>query len=219
MGVDRAAAQAAGAAHDEAVLGRLDVGAEAAQAVDDGRDAVGLLQAQLGGAAHHRLALGEAAEQRDQRQLVDRQRHLVGLDHGAAERPSRATSSSATGSPAGCPACGSSSVADDDRAHPLRDAEEADARPVDRDVLEHDPRARHEHRGGGVEGGRRGVAGDVDAVELELVLRVHGQRVAVALDARAGAREHALGVVAARRRLDAPSSRPRRAGPRAARTT
>ena len=32
---------------DEAVVGGLDVGAEAAQAVDDGRDPVGLLDAQL----------------------------------------------------------------------------------------------------------------------------------------------------------------------------
>ena len=34
---DDAAAQAAGALDDEAVVGRLDLGAEAAQAVDDGR--------------------------------------------------------------------------------------------------------------------------------------------------------------------------------------
>ena len=47
VGGDRAAAQAAGAADDEAVVGGLDVGAEAAQAVDDGRDPVGLLDAQL----------------------------------------------------------------------------------------------------------------------------------------------------------------------------
>ena len=72
--------------HREAVLGRLDVGAEAAQPLDDAGDAVGLLQAQLLRAAHDRLALGEAAEQRHQRQLVDRQRHLLGLDDGALER-------------------------------------------------------------------------------------------------------------------------------------
>ena len=47
MGVDPPAAQAAGAAHGEAVVGRLDVGAEAAQPVDDRRDPVGLLDAQL----------------------------------------------------------------------------------------------------------------------------------------------------------------------------
>ena len=85
-GVDRAAAQAARAAHGEAVGGRLDVGAEPAQALDDARDAVGLLHAQLLRAAHDRLALGEAAEQRHERQLVDRQRHLVGLDDRALER-------------------------------------------------------------------------------------------------------------------------------------
>ena len=40
VSVDPAAAQAAGAADDEAVRRRLDVGAESAQAVDDGGDAV-----------------------------------------------------------------------------------------------------------------------------------------------------------------------------------
>ena len=71
---------------DEAVLGRLDVGAEPAQALDHAGDAVGLLHAQLLRAAHDRLALGEAAEQGHERQLVDRQRHLLGLDHGPLER-------------------------------------------------------------------------------------------------------------------------------------
>ena len=51
VGGDRAAAQAAGAADDEAVVGGLDVGAEAAQAVDHGGDPVGLLDAELGRAA------------------------------------------------------------------------------------------------------------------------------------------------------------------------
>ena len=69
--------------------GRLDLGAEAAEAVDDGLDPVGLLEAQLGGAAHHRLALGEAAEQGDERELVDGERDLGGLDGGADQRPGR----------------------------------------------------------------------------------------------------------------------------------
>src|SRR4051794_7650056 len=47
VGGDRAAAQPAGSVHGEAVVGGLDVGAEAAEAVDDGRDPVRLLQAQL----------------------------------------------------------------------------------------------------------------------------------------------------------------------------
>ena len=65
--------------------GRLDLGAEAAQPVDDRRDAVGLLDAQLLRAGDHRLALGEAAEQRHERQLVDRERHLGRLDRRADE--------------------------------------------------------------------------------------------------------------------------------------
>ena len=44
VGGDDAAAQAARALDDEAVVGRLDLGAEAAQPVDDGRDPVGLLE-------------------------------------------------------------------------------------------------------------------------------------------------------------------------------
>ena len=60
----RAAAQPAGAADREAVLGRLDLRAEPAQALDHRRDPVRLLVAELLGAAHDRLALGEAAEQR-----------------------------------------------------------------------------------------------------------------------------------------------------------
>ena len=83
---DRAAAQAAGARDDEAVVGGLDVRAEPAQAVDDGRDPVGLLDLELLRAGDDRLALGEAAEQRDERQLVDRERDLVRLDRRADER-------------------------------------------------------------------------------------------------------------------------------------
>ena len=70
MGGDDAPAQPAAALDDEAVGRGLDVRAETAQAVDDGGDAVGLLDAQLGGPADDGLALGEAAEQRDERQLV-----------------------------------------------------------------------------------------------------------------------------------------------------
>ena len=47
LGVDRAALQAARCRHGEAVVRGLDLGAEPAQAVDDGGDAVGLLEAQL----------------------------------------------------------------------------------------------------------------------------------------------------------------------------
>ena len=175
--------------------------AEAAQAVDDGCDAVGLLQPQLGGAAHQRLALGEAAEQGDERQLVDRQRHLVGLDHRAAERRvADVELGDRLGRP-GCPSWGSSSGPT--TTAPIRCAMRKKPTRVQ---LTATPSSTirepgHEHRGGGVEGDRGGVAGDVDAVDLELVLRVHGQHVALALDAGAGLDQHALGVVAARPRL------------------
>ena len=66
---------------------RLDLAAEAAQALDDRGDPVGLLEPQLLCAADHRLALGEAAQQRHERQLVDRERDLVGLDRRPDERP------------------------------------------------------------------------------------------------------------------------------------
>src|SRR5437879_12571646 len=84
--VERPAPQAAAAAHGEAVLGRLDLGAEAAEALDDPDDAVGLLHAQLLRAPHDRLALGEASEQPHQRQLVDREWHLLPLDDRPLER-------------------------------------------------------------------------------------------------------------------------------------
>ena len=98
---DRAAAQAAGAAHDEAVVGRLGVAAERVQRLDDAGDAVGLLHAQLLRAGDDGLALGEAAEQADERQLVDRQRHLVRLDDRARRARPRATSRSLIGSAVG----------------------------------------------------------------------------------------------------------------------
>ena len=69
---------------------------EAAQPLDHGGDAVGLLEAQLRRAADHGLALGEAAEQRDERQLVDRQRDLLAADRRSRTR--RARSAERTGS-------------------------------------------------------------------------------------------------------------------------
>ena len=86
MRAQGAAAQPAAAVHDEAVGARLDLRAERAQPLDDGRDPVGFLDAQLGGACDDRIALGEAAEQRDQRQLVDRERDLVFGDGRRGER-------------------------------------------------------------------------------------------------------------------------------------
>src|SRR5204862_5025915 len=89
VGVDDAAAKPAGALDDEAVDRGLDPGPEAAQAVDDRRDPVGLLDAQLLGAADDGLPLREAGDERYERELVDRQRDLVGLDHGAGQPAGR----------------------------------------------------------------------------------------------------------------------------------
>ena len=76
VGGDRAAAEAAGAADDQPVLGRLDLASERGQRLAHGRDPVALLAAQLRRVADRRLALGEAGGERDQRQLVDRERYL-----------------------------------------------------------------------------------------------------------------------------------------------
>jgi hypothetical protein len=80
-------------------------------------------------------------------------------------------------------------------------SQEADARPVGRVLGEHDPRAGDEDRRGDVERGRGRVAGDVDGLELELVLRADRHAVAVAVDLHAGRGQHPLGVVPAGFRL------------------
>ena len=109
--------------------------AQAAQAVDDRRDAVGLLDAQLLGAAHDGLALGEAAEQRDERQLVDGQRHLVGLDDRADQRAGGDVEVGDRLARAAISSPGSSSRSPT-TIPPMRcdDPQEARARPVDVDV-------------------------------------------------------------------------------------
>ena len=137
---------------DEAVLGRLDVGAER-RAGRRRRAAIrsDSLTRSSPRAADDGLALGEAAEQRDQRQLVDRQRDLVGARPSVpTERRRAATSSSPTGSSAGDRRRGSSRSPSDDRAHALeRSGGSRCASSSTPTSLEHDPRAGHEH-------GRRG---------------------------------------------------------------
>ena len=126
VGVDDAARRPPVPRHDEAVGGRLELAAEAAQAVDDGRDPVGLLEPQLLGAADDRLALGEAAQQRHERQLVDRQRDLVGLDGRADQRARPRRRGRSTGSVGGSSSPGSSSSSPRTiAAHPLDDPQEA----------------------------------------------------------------------------------------------
>ena len=110
--------------------------------------------------------------------------------------------------------------ADDDRAHALRDAEEADARPVRR----RRPRARSASpaRASPRRRGRRPTTGRRGRRCRRPRARPAGarSRMAPSRSTRAPAcAQHPLGVVAARRRLDARSSRPRRAARRTARTT
>ena len=202
MGVDRAAAQAAGAADDEAVVGGLDVGAEAAQAVDDGRDPVGLLDAQLLRAGDDRLALGEAAEQRDQRQLVDRQRHLVRLDGRADQRaggdvelghrllggisPGAAVSRSPMTTPP---------IRSTIRTKPVRVQFALMSVTTIREPLTRIAAAMWN-------AADDGSPGTWIVAELELVVLGQLDPVAVAGDPAAGAGEQALGVVAARLGLD-----------------
>ena len=200
---------------DEAVLGRLDLGAEAAQAVDDAGDPVGLLQAQLLRAAHDRLALGEAAEQRDQRQLVDRERDLVGLDDRAHERRRRATSSSPIGSSAG----------DASRRRPR--ARRARSRPSARAIRRKPVRVqltptssittrepRHEQRRRDQNAADDGSPGTSHVAELELVDAARpSTRRPSRRDRGAGAQQHPLGVVAARRAARSRSSRPSASSP------
>src|SRR3954471_15043889 len=199
---DRAAAQAAAPAHREAVVGRLDVGAERAQAVDDGGDPVALLDPQLLRAADHRLPLREAAEKRYERQLVDRERDLFGLDDRAVQLARRdlevADRIGVRDRLAGVVL----ERAVDAPAHPLRDADEARARPVHARAADRHARARDDQRRGDRERRRRRVAGDGDGVEREIVGGLDRHRRAVAANRDAGGGEHALGVVAGWRRLD-----------------
>ena len=133
VGVDLPAAQTARATDDEAVLGRLDLAAQAAQAVDHRGDPIRFLDPQLARPPDHGLAFGKAAQQRHQRQLVDGQRHLVGLDGSRLDR--RAADIEVGHRLLRAEGADRLQLAEDDRAHPLEDAQEARPRPVDAHVL------------------------------------------------------------------------------------
>src|SRR3954471_2720801 len=148
VGGDRAAAQAAPAAHHEAVVGRLYVGAETLEAVHDRRDPVRLLDAQLLRAADDRLAFREAAEQRHERELVDRERDLRGLDHRGAERARRHVQVADRVAVRDLGAGVGLELARDAPPHALRDADEAGARPVHARAADRDLRAGDDQRGG-----------------------------------------------------------------------
>ena len=111
------------------------------------------------------------------------------------------TSRSQTGS-AGGKGTGLLDLPDDDRSHPLQDAQEAGARPVDPDPLQDQARTGHEHAGGDEKGGAGEVAGDANGLELELVGVADARGVAAAVDRAAlhvgaGGGQHPLGVVSA----------------------
>ncbi len=194
----------------EAVVGRLDLGAEPAQPADHGLDPIRLLVAQLLGARDDRLAVGEAAGERHQRQLVDRQRHLAGAD------PRRLQRAGAGDDRRRRLALGRRRLDHlERRSHPGQDPEQADPAGVDADALEPHLAAADEQRGDDPERGRGEVAGDGDLAGRERgggldrdpgrrqgavdghrgagVLRSHG---------RPGGAQHALGVVAGRAPLD-----------------
>ena len=188
--------------------------------VDHGRDPVGLLQPQLLRALDDRLALGEAAEQRDERQLVDRERDLV--------RGSRASRSAGRGRPrasraARCPARRSRGVSSAPvRSAPIRSRMRKNPTRVQlrRHPGHGQPRAGHERGRRHVERGRRRVARDVDRLERRApsggvtVIRSPSRvrPAPAAVSSRSVWSRLGLG-------LDDGGRRPRRAGPRAARTT
>jgi hypothetical protein len=84
-GVRDAAGQPAGARDVKTIRKLLRIGPQRAQAGDERRDPVALLDPQLAGTRHrHRSAVG--GERGQCRQFVDQPWHLVRLDHERHER-------------------------------------------------------------------------------------------------------------------------------------
>ena len=216
VGVDRAAAQAAGALDAIPSGGRLDLAAERPQRRGHGRDPVGLLAAQLLGVADRRLALGEAGGEGDQRQLVDGERDLGAADLGAAAGGAERTRSAADRlAAASQPSTRPRSTA------PIR--WRIVSRPV-RVGLRPTPSSvtslpGNEQRGDEEEGGRGEVGRDGDLARLETLGRAapSPRRRSRSTSAPAAASIRSLWsrLGAARRS----ASRPRRAGRRTAGTT
>ena len=208
--------QAARALHHEAVRRCLDTRAEAAQALDDRRDAVGLLAAQLLGARHRRASLRERAEQRHQRAA----RRSSAAPPPA--RPSVAASAAAPHDELGRPAHAARGRAVRDlgrAAHPLQHSQQARARGIQPDASSRAPsparvsRPRSERRRGEVAGHHdvapaRGAPAPANRDDARRVL-----------EPAPAATQHPLGVVTAAHGLDDGRSRRPRAAPPAARTT
>ena len=179
---------------------------ERAKRVDRRLDPVGLLRAQLLGAAQHALAARARGREREQRQLVDRERHLARPPTVVADERRR---SAPRGRRPGSPPISAPVVDGDRRAHPLEDVEQARAPRVEVDAVDVQLGAGHERRGDDERRRRGEVAGHLDLAEREPLGRLGPSTlVGRTRHARAGRVEHALGVVARRRGLDARSSRP-----------
>ena len=205
-------ADAAAAAHGQAVGVLLDLDAERAQHRRRRGDAIRLLDAQLGGVADARLALGVRGDGGEQRQLVDgAHRQLAGDADGARGA-------------AGARQIGDRLAADealvgdlDARAHGAERVEHAGARRVDADAAHDDAAARH-HRGGAEEERRRRqIAGDhADRARRAGRPSRADRRVTRSPSTVSGApmcAQHALGVIARALRLDDGGRRRRRRAP------
>ena len=159
-----------------------------------------------------------APEQRHQRQLVDRERHLLGLHLGALER--RRGHVELADRLAVALAAGLLEVAQDHGAHALGDAEEAGAGPVE----PHVPRPPRASRARAWPPPRRRPPTTGRRAPRSRPARARRpadtvEPPSVALERHAGAAQHALGVVAARRALDDGRGARRPASRRSARTT
>ena len=228
-GVERAAAQAAGAADDEAVLERLDLGAErragrrrpprsgptpcgAAPPAPVTTVSPSAKQPSSATSGSSSIASGTSAAPT----RVPSQRSAAGDDRRRAAR---------------CPP--PRPLVDLERAaHPVDDPEEAAAGRVEADAVEHAPRCRATSSAAATKkAADERSPGTVDRPELEGLgrptrdprsrgaARRRERRRVGDLDRRPGGAQHALGVVARRRGLGDRSSRRRPAGRRAAGTT
>ena len=151
---------------------------------------------------HPRLALGEGGEAGEHRIFVDHRGRALGRDVDAFER-ARLDAEIADGLAAFEAAVEQLDVG----AHLAQGLDEAAPGRVEQHVLDHDVRARRDQRGGDHEGGRAWIArhGDARAVQLGVAADGHRARPLPAiLGDQLGPEiaKHALGVIAARQRLD-----------------